>query len=121
MTRPIFDGRMMERLTDFYSSVCTIQSPTETQDAVSGSYTTTWGDVVGLVALPCALAPNGGVEVKQTDQTYVISNYTLSLRSFHPEIKEKWQAIVDAITYEILLVQAGSMGGITRVLVRRVE
>jgi len=120
-TRPIWDTRMMGELRDWYAQTVTIQAPTETQDANSGAITPTWANVAGLVALPCALAPSRGSEVKRSDQTFVVSDYTLSLPSNHPEIKEKWRAIVDAVTYDILLVQAGSMAGITRLAVNRVE
>ncbi len=121
MTRPIFDTRMMARLGDFYSQLVTFQQPTETQDANSGAVTMAWANVAGLVALPCALAPSRGDEVKRPDQTFVVSDYTLSLPSNHPEIKEKWRAIVGTVTYDILLVQTDSMAGITRLLVNKVE
>lgn len=119
-TRPLFDTRMMTELRDFYPSLVTLQEPVETQDANSGEVSVSWQNKAGYAGLACALAPNGGVEVKQSDQTYVVSNYTLALPTYHPEISEKWRAVVDAVPYEILLVQGASMGGLTRLLLRTV-
>ena len=122
MARPIFDPRMMARLGDFYPGLCTIQEPAETRDDY-GAIVTTWGDFAGHTGLACAMAPNGGQEVKRSDQTYVISNYTISFPSDQSAVTEKMRAVVtgaNAGTYEILLVQTGSHAGLTRMLVRKV-
>ena len=119
MTRTIFDPRMMAELADYFPSLCTIQTPTSEEDA-SGAIIEGWEDFADHVDIPCAHGPNKGIEVKQSDQTYVISNYTLSLRGYYPTITEVMQAVVDSVEYEILLAQSDSHGVTTRILARKV-
>ena len=120
MTRPLFHGDMLTRLRDFFPETVTIQTPTETQDATTGEVTTSWADYAGHVGLACAQGPSGGVEVKQSDQTYVVANWTISLSGHYPTITEKMQAVIDAVAYEILLVQNDSHAQKTRLLTRKV-
>jgi len=120
VTRPIFHGDMLARLADFYPSTVTIQTWTETQDASTGEITTSWANFAGHVDLPCAHGPNGGQEVRRSDMTYVVSNYTISLRGYYQTITEKMQAVLGGVTWEILLVQADSHSKTTRILTRTV-
>ena len=119
MTRAIFDPRMTEELADYFPSLCTIQEPTAVEDA-SGSIIEGWANFAGHVDLPCAHGPNKGREVKLANQTYVVSNYTLSLRGYYPTITEKMSAVVDSVRYGILLVQTDSHGVTTRILTSEV-
>ncbi len=119
MTRTIFDSRMMAELRDYFPSLCTIQTPTSVEDD-SGAIIPGWEDFADHVDIPCAHDPNGGVEVKQPDQTYAISNYTLSLRGYYPTIAEEMQAVVDGVAYGVLLAQSDSHGVTTRILTRKV-
>ena len=119
MSRAILDPRMNDELADFYPSLCTIQEPTEVEDD-SGAIVEGWADLADHVDLSCAYAPNGGEEVKQTDQTYVVSDHTVSFNGHYPTITEKMSAVVDGVRNEILLVQSGSMDDTTRLLVRKV-
>ena len=118
MTRAIFDSRMMTRLEDFFPALCTIEQDEGITTDDYGTPIEDWQDFI--VDIPCAHAPNGGIEVKQPDQTYVVSNYTLSLRGYYPTVTEKMRAVVDGTTYEILLVQSSSHGVTTRILTRTV-
>ncbi len=120
MTRPLFHGDMMTELRDFFPSTVTIQTWTETQDAVTGEITTSWSDFAGHVDMTCAHAPTGGQEVQLADQTYVVSNYTILINSYHSDITEKMRAVLDGTNWEILLVQADSFHGMTRILTRTV-
>jgi hypothetical protein len=109
-------------MEDFFPSLCTIQENLGIQDA-HGVVVDDWQDVADHVDIPCAHGPSKGNEVKLPDQTYVISNYTLSLRGYYPTITEKMQAVVtgpNAGTYEILLAQSSSHGVVTRLLTRMV-
>ena len=119
MTRAIFDPRMLTTLADYFPSLCTIQEPTEVEDA-SGSIIEGWADFAGHVDLPCAHGPNKGREVKLADQTYVVSNYTLSLRGYYPTITEKMRIVVDGRAFDIMLVQTDSHGMTTRILTSEV-
>jgi hypothetical protein len=109
---------MMARLADFYPSTVTIQQATENVDAVTGEITVSWANFAGHVGLPCAHGPTGGQEIKRADETYVVSNYTISLPSHHTDITEKMRAVLDGVNWEILLVQASSHGMVTRLLTR---
>ena len=115
MTRSIFDPRMMETLADYFPSLCTIQEDVGVENDY-GQVVHSWSDVAGHVEIPCAHGPNKGREVKQSDQTYVVSNYTLSLRGYYPTITEKMRAVVDGTVFDILLVQCDSHGVTTRIL-----
>jgi hypothetical protein len=116
----IFHPAMLERLSGFFPSTVTIQEPTQVQDPVTGEVTYTWAAVAGMVDLPCSHGPSGGVEVKRSDQTYVVSNYTLALAGSYTGIDETMRAVVDGSTFEILLVQHDSHGMKTHLLTRKV-
>lgn len=111
---------MLSRLTGFYRSTVTIEARTEAQDPVTGEVSYTWAALPGCDALAGSVAPNGGVEVKQADHTYVVSNYTISLAGSYPTIDETMEAVVDGVRYDILLVQRDSHDVTTRLLVRTV-
>ena len=119
MTRAIFDPRMLEELADYFPSLCTIQEDLGTEDA-SGSIIPSWTDFAGHDDLPCAHGPNKGREVKLANQTYVVSNYTISLRGYYPTITAKMRAVVDSVAFEILLPQSDSHGVTTRILTSEV-
>ena len=120
MIRPLLDPRMMTELRDYFPSLCTIQENTAVVNDYGQRKPEVWTDYAGHVDIPVANGPSKGVEVKQADQTYVISNYTLSLRGYYPTITEKMRAVVDGIAYEVLLVQSSSHGVTTRILSREV-
>jgi len=119
MTRPIVDPRFVEEMGDFFPSLCTIQEDVGGVDA-HGMPIEDWQDLADHVEIPCAHGPSKGTEVKLPDQTYVVSNYTLSLEGYYPLITEKMRAVVDSVVYEILLAQSSSHGVTTRLLTRKV-
>ena len=119
MTRAIFDPRMMTTLADFFPSLCTIQEDLGVEDDY-GQVVQSWVALAGHSDIPVAHGPNKGREVKQADQTYVVSNYTLSLRGYYPTITEKMRAVVDSVVFDILLVQTDSHGVTTRILTNEV-
>ena len=118
MTRSIFDPRMMVTLADYFPSLCTIQEDVGVEDDY-GQVVPDWQTFAGHAEIPCSHGVNrvgGGREVKLPDQTYVVSNYTLSLRGYYPLITEKMRAVVDGVVFEILLAQSDSHGMTTRIL-----
>jgi len=121
MPRPMFDPRRADRLASFFQSTCDIEETTQTRNA-DGEVQDAWAVATGLDDIACQVAPNGGVEVKLPDQTYVVSNYTILLRGAY-SLTEKNRCVVSgpsAGTYDILLVQSGSQDEFTRLLVRKV-
>ena len=122
MTRAIFDPRMLTTLADFFPSLCTIQEDVGIEDDY-GPVIADWQPVAGHSDIPCTHAVNrvgGGTEVKQSDQTYVVANRTLSLRGYYPTITEKMRAVVDSVVFDIMLVQTDSHGVTTRILTNEV-
>ena len=119
--RALFDPLMMTALDDFYPSLCTIQASTRARNAATGALVDTWADVAGLVGLACAIAPSRGSEVKRSDETYAVSEFVVSLPTYQPTITARHRAIVDGVTFDILLPQPDSHHGQTRLLVRRVS
>jgi head-tail adaptor len=107
----------MAEMGDYFPSLCTIQEDVGVADA-HGVIVEDWQDV--HVDIPCAHGPNKGTEIKQPDQTYVVSNYAVSLMGHYPGVTEKMRAVVSGVAYDILLVQSSSHGGATRLLVRKV-
>jgi len=110
---------MMTELADYFPSLCTIQQNEGVEDDY-GQIVDDWQAVAGHSDIACAHGPNKGREVKQSDQTYVVSNYTLSLRGYYPTITEKMRAVIDSVVFDILLVQCDSHGVTTRILTSEV-
>lgn len=119
MTRGIIDERFMATMADYFPSLCTIQQDEGLTDA-HGVVVENWQNLVDHVDIPCAHGPDKGTEVKQPDQTYVVSNYIISLRGYYPMITEKMRAVVSGVAYDILLAQSSSHGKTTRLLARKV-
>jgi len=112
--------RMTERLERFYPQSVTIQEPVVVTDPDSGEQSTTWADFASHVALNGRQGPTGGREVLQSDQTYVIADWTISLNGYYPTITEIMSAVISGVRYRILLVQADSETETTRLLTREV-
>ena len=104
--------RLLDNLYNFFASSCTIQSATWTRDT-AGEEQPTWGDLVGHVAIPCALAPAGGREVKQADMTYVVASHYVTLSGNYPTVLEKMRAVMGTLTLDILLVTHDSQNETT--------
>ena len=120
MTRRIVDPRFAATMGDYYPSLCTIQEDVGVQDA-NGAVVSNWQNLSGHVDVPCALGPSKGDEIKQQDETYAVSNFTLSLRGWYPLADETMRAVVDGVVYDIALAQSSSHDVMTRLLVRRVS
>ena len=119
MARTIVDPRFAEQMSDFFPSTCEIQEDLGTENDY-GEIVHDWQPLTGHTAIACSHGPSKGKEVKQPDQTYVVSNYTIELQGQYLGINEAMRAVVDGIAYDILLVQASSHGRLTRILARKV-
>ena len=102
----------------FYPSSCTIQQPTETQDAYGQPVVTAWPDVAGLANLPCSIAPFSGspekAEIKRADGTIEIITHHISIAGHYPTITNKMRAVVDGVAYDIRAVEIDSHATMTR-------
>lgn len=109
--RPAFvDPRLMQSLGTHFPSLCQVQYLTETVDA-DGQVVTAWTD--RHVAVPCNVTSLKGKEIRGPNQTYVVANSSIALQGAYPDIRESDRAIVDGVTYDILLVEQ-ILGTMTR-------
>lgn len=113
---------LLSRLAAFYPLLCTIQTSTETQDAV-GEPIPSWGALIGHIALHCRVGPAGGGEQKRADGTLTRATHTIALAGYYPTLTTKMRAIVGGATYDILGVQHdnGSYGATPTMTVLETE
>ena len=107
----LFSGNFAD-LSDFYHFTCTIQEAPGVQDA-AGEEILTYVDKAGHIGLPCTLGPAGGKEIKAPNMTYVVASHTISLAGDYPLVKEKMQAVIGGVKFDILLVTHDSQSKTT--------
>lgn len=110
MTHPLVDPRLMASLDSHFPELCRVQYLTETVDD-DGQVNTVWTD--RHAAVSCNVMPLKGREIRGHDQTYVVANFSIALQGHYPDIVESDHAIVDGMTYNILLVEQ-ILGTMTR-------
>lgn len=124
MPRAIFDPRMADRLAVFYPSTGTLQTNTPTRDPDSGELVDSWADDPSYTDLACAVAPAKGKEIRTSDETVAIADWTISsftdLSGAEPAQRIVITAGPNAGTYEILAVQTDSHGATSRIQARMV-
>lgn len=97
----------------------TVQEPDDTR-AADGEKAPNWFDVVGLVDLPCALAnvSGRGIQAIQRRRGDSHSTRSESYRLMFPErytqITKLMRIVSDGVAYEIVGVDHGSQGSVTR-------
>ncbi len=125
MAMPLVHPRLLATMAPtFYISTCTIQVATETPDAL-GQPIPAWADVVGLVALPCAVAPFGGsTEASQhnrSDSIIDAATHAIAIAGYYPTIVNKMRAVVAGMNYDIVGAETDSHAKMTRLRVVLVE
>ena len=116
----LISPRMFGLLAAFYPSLCTIQAPTETQDA-AGQPIPSWTNLPGHVALSCRMSPTGGGERKTPSQIYSVGVVTINLQEAYPLITTKMRAVVDNVVYDILSVDIDGNNVSTRLTCQVVD
>ncbi|MFA4972447.1 MAG: hypothetical protein WC683_07520 [bacterium] len=112
----LFDADLMlEALADFFPTTCTIQTATLAEDD-HGQSIPVWSDLAGHIGIACSVAPSGGRKVQTGKETYVVSSHRISLAGRYLTITAAMQAVVDGITYEILLPEHSGFGLNTNLL-----
>lgn len=109
-----------------FSSVCTIQSPSQAPDALGQPDLAAWTDVAGMVNIPCMKAPivAGSVrstaadEVKGANWTEEMSGSHVLLDGYFPLIEQRYRAVIDGVALDILGVEPDSQKIMTRMAVR---
>ncbi len=124
MTSLIHPRLLSSLAPTFYISSCTIQVATETPDAL-GQPIPAWANVVGLVNLPCAVAPFGGsTEASQRNRSDSIidaATHAIAIAGYYPAIANKMRAVIGAIAYDIIGAETDSHAKMTRLRVVLVE
>lgn len=102
MVRPLTHANFLTSLADFYSSLCTIQEPTETQSATGHVKPSAWPALAGHIDLACRKAPAGANEPRRPNITYSVNTYTIALKGYYPLITTKMRVSMDSKYYNIL-------------------
>jgi hypothetical protein len=109
-----------------FVSLCTIQSPASTLNAIRQPDLVTYTNVSGLVDIKCMLSVLG-IGIPASEETKD-PEYTREQRERHclldghfPSIIPKYRAVVDGTAYDILSVQHDSQAIMTRMHLRRVD
>jgi head-tail adaptor len=109
--------RLLTSLVRLFGQSVDIQSDAGTQDT-SGQVIPSWVDLAGHTDLPCRVAPAGGQEARERNQTYAVTTHTIIIAGYYPTITAKMRAVVGAVNYDIETVGCDSEHLTTRLSVR---
>jgi hypothetical protein len=122
--RPMFDPRMLDRLSKFFPSQVTIVTPDNVPDSMGSPVVT---DEIVLEGIPCVRAPfNDIIPISGERQlemyTYDTATHRITLKGYFPQITTKMIAIMldDNLRYNILGVEHDSHHQTTRMIVNQV-
>ncbi len=120
---PLIHPKMLERLDLFYDKTCTIKYDPDLEDSYDehGQPQPNYVNFPEHVDLDCAISPDGGREVKNSEMTYTVSTHKISLKGNFPNIKGNMIAVVAGKSYNILLPEVDSRSKTTRLSVEIVE
>lgn len=80
-----------------------------------------WSAVDGYSDIPCAVAAQGGSELRTLAHTYADSPWVVLLAGYYPGIEERWRVVVDgARVYDIQSVEPDQQRRMTRLRCREV-
>lgn len=124
--RPMFDKRMLDRLSGFFPSLVTIYSNAKTIDSM-GSPEDDWEPIEDLTMIPAAVAPFNDIipisgERKLENLSYDTATKRITLKGYYPEITPKMHLKVegDNQDFNILGVEVDSHLRTTRVICNEV-
>ena len=111
----IVHPRLLARLTPLaFPSLCTIQQATETQNSY-GAVVQSWSNLSGHVNLACRLSPaSARPEQPMPQQTYLVSEFVITLAGSYPSITEKMRAVISGANYDITSVDQDGQFAQTR-------
>jgi hypothetical protein len=107
-----------------FSSLCTIQSPSQAPDALGQQNLTNYTNRTGLVDIPCMNAPGfipdvRGGEMMLPGWTSEQNSFHVLLDGYYPSINQKDRAVIDGIALEVMSVESDSQKIMTRMSCRR--
>ncbi len=106
---------MLAGLEKFYPQQATIQSRTDTTNAI-GELVPAWADVAGLTGLAARRSPAGGRESKQAHEVYTRATDIVALAGYYPTITTAMQCVISGETLDILLVEHDAQHITTRLV-----
>ncbi len=111
----IIHPRLHAMLNKFFPELCTVQAATETPDA-AGQPIKGWADLAGHINLACAISRPRGGERKTVHQIYSVATHTIALDGYYPAITEKMRAVVNGVSYDILLPEHDGQAASTQLV-----
>ncbi len=120
--RPMFDPRMLNRLSGFFPSTVRIISRTNEPDSMGSPVN---DDVVLYEDIPCVIAPFNDIipisgERQLEQYTYDTTTHRITLKGYYPEVTAKMLAVTSTepfVSYNILGVEHDSHSYTTRLIV----
>ena len=94
-------------IESFFKDTCTFQLNVPAQNATSGQWEDSWGNVALLTGLKCRIEPIGGGLMGSPTKVYEDATHTLFMRKpSAPTITTKdYRVVISGNSYTILLVQ----------------
>lgn len=121
MASRLIHPRLMQTLErDFFAQACTIRQPVKSSNAIGGEVRS-FSDLPGHNGLACHVAPAQGGERRTEQQVYLDATHVIMLSAAYPKITEEMQAVVDGVTYDILLATLDSQKVLTELVARLVR
>lgn len=122
MSSALVDPGLLASLPEgLFPSRCTIQTPTQARDGFGDDKAPgTWADLADHVAIPCRMAPQGGVEERPTGLIFSRETKRVALRGSFPTITAKQRAVIDGTAFDILAVESDSEGVLTYLRVEQI-
>ena len=111
-------SRFLTELAAAFPSLCTIQSPanTNTKGDISEA---PWAAVAGLSDIACRVSPaSAGRETRSPDMTYSTTTHIITLAGRYDTILPHYRALVDAVAYDIESITGDGSGVMTRLATR---
>jgi len=113
MTQPLamIDGRLGQRLHNFYPDRATVRRAVITRDG-SGAEVLTYSEVL-YADVPCRIRPVSGGEVEDIDQTFTRTTHRIAFQNPQAGIGTEDRATIAGQDYDLILVQLDSAGHAT--------
>lgn len=122
--RPMFDPRMLDRLSVFFPSTVAVMEFIEEPDSM-GSPIYEYTVVEDLGFIPCAIAPFNDIipisgERKLENLSYNTATHRITLKGYYPQITTKMVLIFEEKQHNILGIEFDSHQTSTRIICNEV-
>ena len=115
----LVSARWLAETANLYPSLCTIEAPANTVDALGEPIPAPWSAVAGLTAIKCRVSPSSnGSERRTTDMNYSITTHTITLAGRYTTILPHMRASISGLYYDIEAITYDGDGIMTRLAAR---